>query len=247
MTKNRVGEIYTNKNNTKYEIICYNNKDDVIVKFLDEHEYITHTDYQRCKNGNVINPYDKIIYGVGYKGETVIKKASIKNKKSYAVWYAMLKRCYDVNFHKKEPTYKNCTVCDEWLCYANFEKWFNENYYELVNERICLDKDILFKNNKLYSPQTCCLVPQKINSMFTKSNALRNELPIGVTQKHKNGGYQAIVGKFYLGTFNTIEEAFKVYKKYRENLLKQVADGYKDIIPKKVYDAIYNYKVEIND
>lgn len=91
MIKNRVGEIYTNKNNTKYEIICYNNKDDVIIKFLDEHKYIAHTDYYRCKNGKVVNPYDKTIYGIGYKGETVIKKTSIKNKKSYTVWYAMLK------------------------------------------------------------------------------------------------------------------------------------------------------------
>ena len=83
--------------------------------------------------------------------------------------------------------------------------------------------------------------------MFTKSNALRNELPIGITQKNKGCGYQVIVSKFYLGTFNTIEEAFKIYKEYKENLLKQVADEYKNIIPKKVYDAICNYKVEIND
>ena len=247
MVKNRVGETYTNKHNTKYEIIYYNNKNDVAIKFLDKHQYILRTDYYSCKNGNVRNPYDKTVYNIGYKGQTTVKNEYGDIKLSYKIWYHMLKRCYDINFHKKEPTYTNCTVCDEWLCYANFEKWFNENYYELTNEKVCLDKDILFKHNKIYSPQTCCFVPQKINTMFTKSDASRGDLPIGVTQKNKGCGYQVVVSKFYLGTFNTIKEAFEVYKNYKENLIKKKANEYKDKIPKKLYDAMYNYKVEITD
>ena len=33
-----------------------------------------------------------------------------------------------------------------------------------------LDKDILLKGNKIYSPDTCCFVPQEINSIAVDSN-----------------------------------------------------------------------------
>ena len=50
-----------------------------------------------------------------------------------------------------------------------------------------LDKDILIKGNKIYSPQTCCFVPENLNSLITKNDSIRNNLPIGVSwDKKKN-------------------------------------------------------------
>lgn len=51
----------------------------------------------------------------------------------------------------------------------------------------------------------------------------------------------------HLGYFYSVEEAFNVYKEFKENYIKQVANYYKDKIPTKLYDALYNYKVEITD
>ena len=45
-------------------------------------------------------------------------------------------------------------------------------------------------------------------------------------------------------------EAFEVYKKAKESYIKEVADFYMSKypnFPKKIYDALYNYKVDIND
>lgn len=55
--------------------------------------------------------------------------------------------------------------------------------------------------------------------------------------------------KKYLGRFplDQVEEAFLTYKRFKENYIKQVADEYKNLIPDKVYQALYNYKVEITD
>lgn len=53
--------------------------------------------------------------------------------------------------------------------------------------------------------------------------------------------------KKYLGTFSTIEEAFSAYKKEKELCLKEYTNKYKNILPKQVYDAIYNYQVLITD
>ena len=51
------------------KIIEYVNSDNVTIKFLDEHGFEKNTTYSNFKNGCIKNPYDKIIFGVGYLGE----------------------------------------------------------------------------------------------------------------------------------------------------------------------------------
>ena len=63
-----------------------------------------------------------------------------------------------------------------------------------------------------------------------------------------NNGY----GKnIYLGTYKTEEEAFQVYKEYKEKLIKDTIDSYEGIIPEPHYSrlktAMYNYEVEMTD
>ena len=50
-----------------------------------------------------------------------------------------------------------------------------------------------------------------------------------------------------LGYYDTAEEAFAIYKNFKENYIKKVADEYKEYIPIKLYEAMYRYEVEIND
>lgn len=152
---------------------------------------------------------------------------------------------------KKHPTYQEVVVCEEWHNFQNFAKWYYENYYEVNGERMELDKDILYKNNKVYSPETCFIVPQRINNLFVKTNAKRGSCPIGV-HEHKNGTYVVQCEfnkerKRYLGCYQTKEEAFYVYKHEKEKYIKEVAEEYKGLIPNELYNAMYNYKVEIND
>lgn len=51
----------------------------------------------------------------------------------------------------------------------------------------------------------------------------------------------------YLGMFDTPEEAFYAYKIAKEVWIKEVADKWKSFIEPRVYEAMYNYKVEITD
>ena len=103
----------------------------------------------------------------------------------------MLRRCYDKKILEKFPTYKRCTVCDEWLFYPNFKKWFDENYYEIEGQKMALDKDIISKGNKVYSPENCIFVPNNINVLFTNRKGERGDYPIGVSWKIKNNKFQA--------------------------------------------------------
>lgn len=120
---------------------------------------------------------------------------------------------------------------------------------------MCLDKDILIKGNKIYSSETCMFVPQTINTLFVKCDKARGESVIGTSPK--NGKYQVQcwlinpeTGKSkqeFLGYYETQEKAFEIYKYYKERNIKQVADYYKDLIPERLYNAMYNYEVEITD
>lgn len=117
-----------------------------------------------------------------------------------------------------------------------------------------LDKDILIKGNKIYSPNTCLIVPQRINLLFVKQQRKRGEYPIGVSWSTRSNKFHARCNsldknnrQIELGYYSTIEDAFSVYKDYKENYIKQVADEYKGIIPNKLYEAMYKYEVDIND
>jgi len=244
---NRVGEISLNTYKSKMTIIKYSGRNNVLVKF--DNGYEIETRYSRFKSGEVENPYDKSTYSIGYLGEGIYNNNGIVKpyKKQYDTWHRMLQRCYDENYQDTRPTYIGCTVCEEWHNFQNFAKWYDENFYEIEDHRMELDKDILFKGNKVYSPETCVFVPNRINSLFIKSNAKRGDYPIGVSYDNKNNKYMASGKNVYLGYYNTVKEAFNTYKEYKEKLIKQIANQYKNIIPQKLYDAMYSYEVEITD
>jgi len=162
----------------------------------------------------------------------------------------MLSRSYNAKTKKNLPTYEGCSVCDSWLVYSNFKKFYNENYYEIEElGRTELDKDIICKGNKVYSPQTCIFVQHTINSLFTKRQNDRGTLPCGVT--FVNGKYMAQCRnnkiKKYLGIFKTKELAFNAYKIFKENFIQETANKYKSQLPTNLYTAMMNYVVEISD
>lgn len=231
-------------------IIDYKKNDDILIEF--NNSYKKRTSYRTFKNNKKLrNPYTKTVFNVGYIGEGDYKSKTKDDKitKQYNCWANMLKRCY----YKKDENYKTYEdkyVCEEWHNFQKFAKWFDENYYETDGEIMDLDKDILFKGNKVYSPETCIFVPHRINTLFVKSNAIRGEYPIGVSlrshdNKFKVNGTYNRNDDFVM--FDTPEEAFDYYKKGKEKQIKQVADEYRDKIQQRLYEAMYRYKVEITD
>lgn len=248
----RIGETKVNNFGSKMIITEYRNTLDMDVYFVDYGWTRTKVQYSNFKKGDVSCPYEKRVLGVGYFGEGEYVALINGNKtKEYIDWYHMLERCYDAKCLKKRPTYTKCDVCEDWLNFQNFGNWHTENYYQIENEVMCLDKDILFKGNKIYSSSTCVFVPQSINNLFIKSDSSRGKFPLGVYFNKSANKFVAclsITGKQkYLGCYDNCADAFNVYKNAKEEEVKRLANKYKSKIPKKLYDAMMTYVVEESD
>lgn len=209
---------------------------------------------RRISNTGNVRKRTKLVYGFGlndYDGNIKYNHVHIP---SYHTWVGMLKRCFNKNFKDSHNTYKDCSCCEEWRSFSAFKRWFDDpiNGYK---DGYCLDKDILCKGNKVYSPDTCCFVPNEINVLLCKSDAKRGRMPIGVYERKLVNGnsYMAYLNKngsrINLGTFYSVEEAFQAYKQAKELHIQEMATQYfnEDKITKKVYQALIDYKVEITD
>lgn len=199
----------------------------------------------------VYDPNERSVYGVGFR-PTKYSSHDTDGRitKEYNLWSGMMTRCYNDKYKLESPSYADAQVCDEWLYADNFMDWcqsqigFNVNGFQL-------DKDILIKGNKIYSPETCCFVPAEINTVFTKANAKRGNFPIGVSWHIHHSKFAACIRinnkTKHLGYFSTVDEAFAAYKSSKEAHLKVIADKYKEVIDERVYLALYSYEVEITD
>lgn len=195
-----------------------------------------------------MNNVCKTVFDVGYIGNGNYKSRINGNRtKEYSVWYAMMQRCYSENLDKSKNSYKSVFVCDDWHNFQNFAEWYKNNYYEIDKEKIALDKDILIKGNKVYSPSTCVFAPTRINNLILSTKAKRGDLPLGV---YLEGGRYRVQCKNEnkkrknLGRYDSVDEAFLTYKKYKEDLIVKIADVYKSKIPKKLYEGLLRYKIE---
>lgn len=249
-----VGEENLNYQNLSMKIIEYTNARNIVVEFEDG--FVCNSNYGNFRSGKIKSKYFKSVCGVGFFGDgfyssSIIKDNGFQNSYQYLCWRGMIKRCYDIKSQSKNTSYIGCTVCDEWHNFQNFAEWYNKNYYSVGNETMHLDKDILIKGNKVYSPKTCCFVPQYINTLFVKNTKMRGLYPVGVSKKKSSGRYSSSITKddirIHLGYFDTAEEAFLKYKEEKENYIKEVADRYKGLIPNYLYEAMYSYEIKITD
>ena len=245
----RRGEKHISNEGEHVVIIEYFNAYNCTIQFEDG-TIVNNLQYNNIKNSQIKNPLKPSVLGVGYFGiGKHVSSIGGKPTKCHNTWRAMIRRCYSKEISKNLSTYKECFVIKEWKCFQVFGDWFEENWKPWMDSFWQLDKDILTKGNKIYSPETCCFVPPQINSLFVKSNSIRGKYPIGVTKSGNR--FAACIYKygepFDLGTFLTPEGAFYTYKIEKELHIKEVADKWRGQITEPCYEAMYAYEVEITD
>ena len=248
--KDCVGKVCKSKSSGDFKIVKYNNAKDVEIQFLNTgFEMVARLDHIR--SGLIKDPYSPSVGGVGITGTKYPIRVNSVQTKEYVLWCHMLQRCYSTTLKKQRPTYMGCEVSDNFKSYEYFYEWCNRQV-GFDNEGWHLDKDLLIKENKVYSESACIFIPQEINSMLLKSDKKRGKHLIGVCWHKKGKAFMASVNRNkgeseYLGLFNTEIEAFKAYKKAKEAFVKEQAEKWKDKIDDRAYEALINYTVDIND
>lgn len=197
------------------------------------------------------------ICGVGYSGNGIYKGSRDKNRREYVIWRQMIMRCYD-STNKDYERYggRGCTVDETWHNFQNFCAWYLKEISRMVElgndeKGLCVDKDILYKHNSIYSDRTCLIVPQHINKMVTTRKSRESNYPVGVSRCSKSGKFRANMRReskaTSLGHYNTPERAFLEYKYAKESYIKEMANKWRCKITDEIYDALMRYTVEITD
>lgn len=161
----------------------------------------------------------------------------------YICWHAIMRRAYSQEWHNRQPTYKDCTVCEEWKYFTKFKAWMETQDWEGKQ----LDKDLLFPGNKVYSPDTCVFVDQRVNNFVTDCGRARGLLPIGVTMDKRTGRYSSRInivgeGRVSLGYFSTPEEAHQAWLKAKLELARSLAaEQDNPRVAKALIDRYENY------
>lgn len=137
------------------------------------------------------------------------------------------------------------TVCNEWLTYSNFARWWLDTHID----GWCIDKDWLVAGNKEYHPAKCCWVPQKINTLMNDGGGKNTDLPKGVSI-HQNKYYRAqckVNGVQEAKNFKNQHDAHRQWQLWKiqeiENVLREFAFDYR--IDGRVIQRLINLRDSI--
>lgn len=188
-------------------------------------------------------------YNTGGKYKT---RVGGNKTKSCQLWENMQTRACNKSFHARQQTYADVSVCTEWLDFQNFARWFDA---QLMARRYVdgwhLDKDVLSVGDKIYSPETCCFLPQQLNNIVVNTTAKRGEFPLGVSFNACVGRYDAHVVAWDGSTlaramFDCPYAAHEFYKVNKEAYVRGIVDRFKDNLAEDVYQFFKNYVVGVH-
>ncbi|MGE8458154.1 MAG: hypothetical protein ACN6OY_16485 [Pseudomonas alloputida] len=181
----------------------------------------------------------KLVYGVGANDadyqvcltETVGgRRRSVWTCPFYKAWTGMLERCYSEKFQIRNPTYHDCSASSDWFIFSSFKAWMSTQDHEGKH----LDKDLLVPGNKVYSPNTCAFIPPDLNRFMVDSQAIRGDLPIGVSWHKARQRFVAqcrnpFTGRHeFLGYHASASEAHQAWREHKYRIAIAYAETQSD-------------------
>lgn len=98
----------------------------------------------------------------------------VLRRKLYKLWHNIKNRCCNVN-HPRYKQYggRGVVMCDKWLTFDGFledvENIDGYCEYEILNGKLCLDKDSKDIDNKIYCLDKCSFIDITTNNKFKPS------------------------------------------------------------------------------
>lgn len=180
------GTVWQTNEGYYVQIMNYVGTSDVKIRFLNVTPacHLTVT-MQNLRKGQIKYPFKRNKFG-GYVGMGPYNTNEFSWL--YQIWYNMLMRTNGTEYYIKyhgcyTDAYNNAEICDAWLNYNVFADWYL-NQLRFLNPNISydIDKDFLYPiykyqtdGKKLYSPDTCLLIPHAINAALANFNMSQNK------------------------------------------------------------------------
>lgn len=235
------GKVLDSWSSGKFEVLDYCGNKTYNVLFFDTNN-IEKFHSSAIKNGRINDCCRPVFLGKGYVGNGHYK-AKVKGviTKEYVTWSNMMTRGYCPVYKSKQPTYKDCTVCEDWHNFQNFAKWCNEQP-NFSRDGFALDKDLMNPKNLMYSPYNCCILPREINSEINLSQ--RKGITLRSSGNYMVRGTVLSGDKFKeksLGSYKNYEEALEVYFGYKRGKILSLLKMYEEVLCEKIKTALLNY------
>lgn len=134
-------------------------------------------------------------------------------------------------------SYGDVIVSDEFMGAQQFCDWavqqdgWGKGYH--------LEKDLLFKGNRVYSPSTCCFVPAAINHgiIVRSTKSIVTECKDGWQVQFQKNNF-----KIFLGVYSTEAEGILAYEKYCESYAHKLAEIYKNKISESAFEKLSHWQ-----
>lgn len=143
----------------------------------------------------------------------------------YSTWKSMLRRCYSERWLAMHPSYLGVYVCPEWHFLSSFALWMEGQDYSGMH----LDKDILSRGERVYSPETCVFIPEALNVFIADDRLNKGLWPTGVHFSPDKGKFIAQINyptgkRRHLGAFLDPQDAHAAWRKEKHRIACEYAD-----------------------
>lgn len=178
------GKIFSSKRYGDFEVLEYLGSCRYSIKFI-KTGTTSKAFLSSIKQGAVMDRFYPIYFNVGFLGDKYDSNHFLHNR-----WFKMLRRCYNNEDIKDYPNYgaKGITVCDRWYNFSNYVadvillEGYNEELAKLG--KLELDKDVINREAKTYSPETCKWITKSEN---TKEMNKRVKQKISIATRLSDG------------------------------------------------------------
>ena len=222
----KVGDVFKTKTGD-CKIVEYYSATNVIVEFLDEHKYQCKVEVGQLKKGKVRNVFYPSICDIGFLGE------GVHNSKTpeYKSW------CYAIKngFIKQGDGFCNFQI-------------FSDNFKsEPIGEKWVNSKRVFSGSSEIGQ---VCKIPLSIHNAMSFSGNVDGDYLLGVFKSNVTSikPYSSKLRKryktFFLGVFDTPEEAHQAYVFAKETYVKELALEYTQDLPKYIFDALMEWTVK---
>lgn len=189
-------------------------------------------------DADVIKPDYKDFYNTKHTHKTRIDS---KKTKECQLWENMRMRSTN-RLKNTQKTYTDIYVCNSWLDFQEFAGWVisQPNWNKVGWE---LDKDVLSKEKKIYSPETCAFIPKTLNNFFNDYSSRRN-LP----------GHQGVIKTGNIFAMSLLYDGIEVrmyskdeaslvaeYKKHKKYAAEYMVEKYKSDLDIRIIQALEEF------